>query len=69
MGGNGGPGGGNGGGPEDDDDDYQDTSVNNKNNQHREFTFISPNKIVIHNFSGINLTNKFYLPFNKSIRE
>ena len=68
MGGNG----GHGGGYDrdiDDEDENHGNGRQNKGGYNREFTSVSPNKVVVPYFSGTNLINKPYLPFNKVVRK
>ena len=71
MGGSGSPGGGPGGfGDEPDGEDEQgDSERRDKDQYYKEFTPVSPSKVVITVFTGVNLHSKPYMPFNKVVRE
>ena len=51
----------------DDDDTQDDGQMRNLHN--KEFSLVSPNKIIVPMLSGTNLHNKPYMPFNKAKRK
>ena len=70
LGGGGGPPGGDGGGEDDEGVNGDDNNWNGGRHgrDYREFSLVSPNKVVVPILSGINLQNKPYMPFNKAVR-
>ena len=67
--GGGGPPGGDPDEPDDNDDDGGHADRHNKDSQHKEFTLVSLNKVIILIFTGTNLHTKLYMPFNKAVRK
>ena len=60
-----------GGDPDDgsnDGDNNHETDRDKGHNYHREFTLVSPNKIVVPKFSGTQLGSRPYMPCNKAIK-
>ena len=47
-----------------DDEGTGDGDRHGRNNYHREFTLVSPNKVIIQPFSGTHLHSKPYMPFH-----
>ena len=68
----GGGGGGHLGGDPGDGPDGEDNNNHgdrHRDNYHREFTLVSPNKIIVPVFAGAHLSSKPYMPFNKAIKK
>lgn len=69
LGGSGYPGGDPGDRSDGEDDINNHGERQRGDNQYREFTLVSPNKIIVPTFSGIHLNRKPYMQFNKAIKK